>query len=306
VESLLSQGNNIKRLNELTELLTAIADSYRQHFPTIRSIVLFGGITLGEFHPHFSDIDMAVVFDGKNCLPPKRLPEEIQSDVSGIPLLRETCVSPKHVERSTLEVMRFHNWQNWASETADKQKSGITETSYPFTLCDTWLLHHYGITISGEDLIGEFPFQYAPSTTPDIELLQVKWFADNIALDRPFSMGECEELLGEVIYYATTFTRAIYTLRTGLVIGRVAGTHWYAEVFPGATARFARQLGELRCADPHESMLPDHSPELLWELFLHYAQEALAYAGIGGTIPESVLLPAAFTDWLTKAGADWH
>ena len=291
--------NEFARSDELADLLSATADAYARHFPSLRSIILFGGITLGEFHPHYSDIDLAVVFEDQGSLPANRLPEAIQREVHRLPLFGNTCIRPKHAARSILDAMRSWDWQSWTAETADAQTAGVTETSYPFTLCDTWMLHHHGITLAGGELLGEFPFQDAPPTTPEIELAQVKRYAESFALGRPFSIG-AGELAGEVIYYATTFTRAIYTVRTGQVIGRVAGTRWYAETFPGEIGRFARRLGELRCAGPQGVALPDNSPELLWALFTHYAREALAYARTGVTVPVPAPSPAEFPKWFMK------
>lgn|GEM_PF-2335753 len=293
------QWSYAERTDELADLLAATADAYTRHFSSLCSIILFGGITLGEFHPHFSDVDLAIIFDDEVDIPPKKLPEAIRSCVTRFPLFGDTHISPKHVKRSELAAMQY-SWQRWARETAGQQKSGITETLYPFTLCDTWMLHRHGITLTGEELIDKFPFPDAPPTTPEIELQQVKWYADNFAMERPFSMGECEELLGEVIYYATTFTRAIYTLHTGQVIGRVAGAHWYADTFTGETGRFAWELGEMRRACRPGAKLPANSPELLWALFIHYAREALAYAGFDKAVPEPTISTADFSAWLRK------
>ena len=273
----------IGRPQELTELLETVVTAYQREFPDLRSVILWGGITLGEYHRGFSDIDLAVVFEHFSRVPPNRLPEGVRQSVEGYPLLADTHVSPKHVNRSTLRTMRASVWATWAEETTDRL---VADTPYPFTLCDTWLLHHHGVVLAGRDLREEFPFPEAPPTTPGRERAQVGRFADRFARTRPFGGLEGEELVGEVIYYATTFTRAIYTLRTGRALGRVASTQWYHGTFGGELGKYVLSLGEYRRSpDPSRRVLSEDPAGDLWPLFLHYVREVLDYSG-SNTAPQ--------------------
>ena len=273
--SAILSGGRIPRGDELGQLLDAVAAAYERAYAAVRSVVVFGGITLGEFHPRFSDIDLAVVFDTEAPLPPNHLPEAVRASVDGLPLFAETCVNPKHVKTSTLEAMAPRDWRDWV---AHARNGLVTDTAYPFTLCDTWLLHHRGLTVRGADLLGDFPFRGAPPTAPSLELSRVMWYADRFARAKPFGGLAGVELVGEIIYYATTFTRGIYTLRTGRVTGRVASTRWYGRRFGGGAGEYARSLGRRRsCPDPSALQPPEDPVADLLPLFIHYVREVLDY-----------------------------
>ena len=85
-----------------------------------------------------------------------------------------------------------------------------------------------------------------------------------------------------MIYYASTFPRALYTFRTGQVIGRVASTVWYHETYGGNSGVYMQPLGEIRCGTRPRtiSSLSGHLRHL-WPVFAHYGREVLQYAGSG-------------------------
>ncbi|KKM61393.1 hypothetical protein LCGC14_1532180 [marine sediment metagenome] len=295
LKSLLSQ-QGISRRDQLAELLGAVSAAYEREYGSVRSVVLFGGITLGEFRPRFSDIDLAIVFGCGAEVPPNRLPEAIRGRVAEKPLLADTFVSPKHVSRSTLRTMRSHDWRSWTTEGSYEQ---VTDTAYPFTLCDTWMLHRHGLVLAGSEALEEFPFKEAPPTTPRIELRRLKWFAGRFELAKPFGGLEGLDLAGEVIYYGTTFARVVYTLKTGRVIGRVASTRWYEDAVGGERGQYVRSLGEKRCCPDPDSLCPPDDPVAdLWPVFVHYSQEVLAYAAPEIIGPDSLQSRAEYLSQL--------
>ncbi len=166
----LSAGG-ILRFPELVQLLDATVEAYQHDVPGVRSVMLFGGIPLGEFHPHFSDVDLAVVFDGEPPQPRMGLPETVRNAVKHIPLFADTHLQPKHVGSNTLAAIQRRDWRTWAAETAGAL---VTETPYPFTLCDTWLLHNHGLTMWGPDLRDNFHLKGAPPKHTRIKLAQEK------------------------------------------------------------------------------------------------------------------------------------
>ena len=169
------------------------------------------------------------------------------------------------------------------------------------------MLHHHGYTLSGSELIAEFPFKGAPATTPRIELSRLKWFADRFALARPFGGLDGLDLVGEVIYYGTTFSRVMYTLRTGLVIGRVASTRWYRDVLGGQTGQYVRSLGEKRCCPDPDSLCPPDDPVAdLWPVFVHYTREVLAYAAPEISGPDSLQSREEYLSQLCSRLAKMH
>ena len=105
-------------------------------------------------------------------------------------------------------------------------------------------------------------------------------------------------MAGEIIYYGTDFTRAIYTLKTGDVIGRVASTKWYQRLFGGSNGEYAALMGECRWNPERSdlSRIPDNAS--LWMLFLHYAREALCFALPAAAVPRSLPGQDEFCSWL--------
>jgi len=269
----------IVRPRELTELLGRLAEAYLQEFSTTAGILLFGGITLGEFQPSFSDIDLAVVFDGDRTpdLNPNRadLPFPVRRAVASLPLAREVPVSAKHVCADTMRAMQRTCWHEWVAQTA-----GVVRRPdlYPFTLCDTYQIHRYGVVIGGSNVVGTFPFTDAPPTCPETELTRLQQFAERFSLPAPFGPLEGSELIAEVIYYATDLTRSIYTLTTGKVTGRVSSTQWYRDTWGGEAGEMAFRLGQMRCSCTSSPSLPGEPSVILEGLFAHYARETLAYA----------------------------
>jgi len=269
----------IARPRELAELLGRLAEAYLQEFSTTAGILLFGGITLGEFQPSFSDIDLAVVFDGDRTpeLNPNRadLPLPVRRAVAGLPLAREVPVSAKHVCADTMRAMQRTCWHEWAAQTA-----GVVRRtdSYPFTLCDTYQIHRHGVVIGGSNVVGAFPFPDAPPTCPETERTRLQHFAERLSLPAPFGPLAGSELIAEVIYYATDLTRSIYTLTTGEVTGRVSSTQWYRDRWRGQAGEIAFRLGRMRTSCTSSPSLPGEPAVILKGLFAHYAREALAYA----------------------------
>jgi predicted nucleotidyltransferase len=280
---------------ELVELLEATVKAYHRDVPRVRSVILFGGIPLGEFHPRFSDVDLAVVFGGEAPKLASRLPEAVCAAIETIRFVPESRVRAKHVGSAVMEAMQDQDWQAWASWSAENP---VTESSYPFTLCDTWLVHNCSLTLSGPSGKDRFPFADAPPVHRDVELARLKRFANRLALAKPFG-GLCGlDLAGEFIYYGTDLTRDNYTLRIGVVIGRVASTKWYRRLFGGPAGAYARLLGEFRRspAGSDLSRVSDHAA--LWMLFLHYAREVLRFAFPSAPVPERLPGQDEFGPWL--------
>ena len=284
----------ILRSTELVAILEALTAAYRREVPGVRSVLLFGGITLGEFHPPYSDVDLAVVFDGE-APGPRELPEAVRRAVAHLPVFADAHLNPKNVAADTLEALRDDDWRAWAAETAD---SLVTATAYPFTLCDTWQLHHHGLVLAGPDSPDAFPFKSAAPTHPQVELAQVKRYAEALAHPKPLGGLAGLELLGEVTYYGTTFTRALYTLRTGRVIGRVASTRWYRREFGGDAGAYAEFLGDCRVHPDLDDLARAADLTALWGLFSHYARQALAYAAPARPVPEALPGREEFSVWL--------
>ncbi len=285
----------ILRAPEVIRLLEATVEAYQREVPPVQAVVLFGGITLGEFHPRFSDVDLAVVFEGEAPEPVSKLPEAVRAAIRQIRLYSETHLGVKHVGGNVLNAMQDQDWQTWAAWSADNL---VTESSYPFTLCDTWLIHNRGLTLSGSRVKDRFPFVNAPPTHRDVELARLKWFANRLALPRPFGGLSGLDLAGEFIYYGTDFTRAVYTLRTGGVIGRVASTRWYRRLFGGAIGEYAQLMGECRCNPERSDLSRISDSAALWMLFLHYAREALCFALPCAAVPQSLPGKDEFGSWL--------
>lgn len=190
----------ILRAEELARLIEATVDAYQREMAGIHSILLFGGITLGEFHPDFSDVDLAVVLeDGTRDLV-ARLPESVRAAIQEIPAYSRTHVQAKHVRGSVLNAMEDEDWQAWAEWSASNL---VTESTYPFTLCDTWLIHRRSMTLSGLDDQDRFPFADCPPTHREVELSRLRSYARRLALPRPFGGLSGLELVGEFIYYGT-------------------------------------------------------------------------------------------------------
>ncbi len=290
---LMAQG--ILRAPELIQLLEATVEAYQRDVPGVRSVILFGGITLGEFHLRFSDVDLAVVFEGDAPKPVSRLPEAVRAAIERIQFVPESHVRAKHVGSSVIEAMQDQDWHAWAAWSA---ANTVTESSYPFTVCDTWLVHNCSLTLSGPSAGDRFPFADAPPVHRDVELARLKRFANRLALERPFGGLSGLDLAGEFIYYGTDFTRAIYTLRTGVVIGRVASTKWYRRLVAGTTGEYAQLLGECRCSPERSdlSRISDHAA--LWMVFLHYAREVLRFALPSAAVPQSLPGRDEFGPWL--------
>jgi hypothetical protein len=285
----------IVRAPELIRLLEAVVEGYQSEVPTIQSVILFGGITLGEFHPRFSDVDLAVVFEGEVSELVSRLPEAVRTAIHRIRFCPEAHVRAKHVGSNVLNAMKDQDWQTWAAWSADNL---VTESSYPFTLCDTWLIHNRALTLSGSCAKNRFPFVNAPPTHRDVELAKLKRLANRLARPRPFGGLSGMELAAEFIYYGTDLTRAIYTLRTGGVIGRVASTKWYQRLFGGTTGEYAQLMGQCRCNPERSDLSRISDSEALWILFLHYAREALCFAVPGVAVPRSLPGQDEFGSWL--------
>ena len=274
---LVLHGDGIQRPQELADLIDATAGAYERELPDLASIIIFGGITLGEFHPRCSDVDLAVVFDQRAPKPSNHLPESVERAIAGLAMFEETFVRPKHVTRATLEMMQALDWRAWADAASS---SDPADADYPLTFCDTWMVHRRGLVASGTDLISEFPFENAPPTTPAIERRALERLSDRLARPAPFGGLTGDELVREIIYYGTAMTRAIYTIRTGAVIGRVASTRWYAGTFGGEVGATARLLGELRCRSALDDV-PDQcrSTLSLRPLLEHYRREVAAFTG---------------------------
>ena len=301
----------IVRAPELIRLLEAIVEAYRCEVPKVRSVVLLGGITLGEYHPGFSDVDLAIVFEGEAPEPVSRsrsspptmkqrrqqsdLPEVVCAAIRRIGFCPETTVRAKHVGSNVLNAMKDQDWQTWAAWSADNL---VTESSYPFTLCDTWLIHNRALTLSGSCAKNRFPYVNAPPTHHDVELAELKRLANRLARPRPFGGLSGMELAAEFIYYGTDLTRAIYTLRTGGVIGRVASTKWYQQLFGGANGEYAQLMGECRCNPERSDLSRIWDSASLWMLFLHYAREALCFALPAADVPRSLPGQDEFGSWL--------
>ena len=285
----------IVRAPELIRLLEAVVEAYQSEVPTIQSVTLFGGITLGEFHPRFSDVDLAVVFEGEPPELVSRLPEAVRAAIHRIRFCPETYVRAKHVGSNVLNAMKDQDWQTWAAWSADNL---VTESSYPFTLCDTWLIHNRALTLSGSCAKNRFPFVNAPPTHHDVELAELKRLANRLARPRPFGGLSGMELAAEFIYYGTDLTRAIYTLRTGGVIGRVASTKWYQQLFGGTNGEYAQLMGECRCNPERSDLSRISDSASLWMLLLHYAREALCFALPAAAVPRSLPGQDEFGSWL--------
>jgi hypothetical protein len=290
--------NGVQRRAELEVLLKLIAAAYTKESPQVRSVILFGGITLGEFHPAFSDVDLAVVCEGdvpaRSCT---KLPSAVHKAVTQCGFIPPAHVRPKQVSLSVLKKMRFLDWRVWVSATAS---SNVTDTPYPFTLCDTWLLHRLGRALVGEDLRDEFPFRSAKPIHPQVELAQLKWYASRLAMGNPFAGLKGLDLMGEIIYYGTTFTRCLRTLRTGTVAGRVASTRWYARIFGGEAGQHARLLGECRCRTDAAGLQRVANMDMLWNLFTCYAREVLRYAMPEVIPPRQLPSREGFPAWLER------
>jgi hypothetical protein len=285
----------VLRAPALIRFLEATVDAYLSEVPGIWSIVLFGGITLGEFHPRFSDVDLAIVFEEGAPEAMAGLPDAVRAAICQIPLFSETHVQAKHVGSNVLNAMQGQDWQTWAASSAGYL---VTESPYPFTLCDTWLVHNRGLTLAGSGAKDRFPFANAAPTHRDVELARLEWFASRLALPKPFGGLSGLDLAGEFIYYGTELTRAIYTLRTGSVIGRVASTRWYRRLFGGTTGEYAQLIGESRCSPERSDLSRVADRAALWMLFLNYAREALCYAVPDVAAPRSLPGQDEFCSWL--------
>ena len=283
----------ILRAPELIHLLEAIVEAYRCEVPRVRSVVLFGGITLGEYHPGFSDVDLAIVFEGEAPVLESRLPKAVRVAIHKAGFCQEIAVRAKHVGSNVLNTMQDQDWQTWATWSAGNLS---TESSYPFTLCDTWLVHNRGLTLAGCCVRDSFPFADAPPTHRDVELARLKCYTQHLPF--LFSAFSGMELAREVIYYGTDFTRAIYTLRTGDVIGRVAGTRWYRSVFRDTSGEYAQLMGEFRRHPERIDLSQISDTAALWRLFQHYAREVLCFALPGVPLPRSLPRQDEFASWL--------
>ena len=207
----------------------------------IRSIILFGGISLGDFSKKYSDIDLVVTLEKE---PTVKEIEEIQEIFFELRAQNEVLTKLLYVYFIPIEMIENPDKMYQSKQgLIIREKGKKAFNQYPLSVTDTFTIFKYGKILFGKNDKQKFPnlsseviFAKFKEDLPSIESATFKY---------PFQYSEvqCHEIAVNWILY---FPRLLYSITEKDVISKHNGAFWFSDKYSNDLGRFVVNVAKCR------------------------------------------------------------
>jgi len=223
---------------DLKKFLDVFSDFFVASF-NVESIILYNGITLNDFSPKYSDIDVIVVL--RNSLWGKDYDalEEILSKLterSPYASKLDLLIAPRNI----IENPRV-NFFDIEGMKIEGQKQEIIN-HYPLNQVDSFMIRNHGIVLYGEDLRYLFP-------TPSFDCFWEQFTTDLYNIEQRTKRYPFQEFPAsdkEVIDLFLYFPRMLYSLKERDVVAKFQSAYWFANEYSNDLSDFLLELAFAR------------------------------------------------------------
>ena len=202
-----------------------------------RSIILTGDIVLDDFSKRYSSIDIVIILEKNLWDKDYDTIDELVNrlvivnkefaHISKIFFLPYNMLSNPRITHQDTEGMIVHNLHQ---EIINK---------YPLTQSDDYLVREKGHILYGEDLKSHFPIP--PLEGFWYEFLDKFTTLEKDAKNYPFQPADTPNY-EKAMSWILCFSRILYSLKNGDIIGKVKGAYWFTNEYPGKMGDFVVEV----------------------------------------------------------------
>jgi len=223
---------------DLKDFLDTITDFIVASFE-VDSIILYGGITLNDFSPRYSDIDLVVVLRKSLWGKDYDTLEDILSQLSKRSLFTtqlDLLIAP----RTIIENPRV----NFSDVEGVKIEGNSQEiiSHYPLSQADSFMIRNHGVVLYGEDLRIVFPI-------PGFDCFWEQFITDLYKIEQQTRKYPFQDFLAsdkEIFDLFLYFPRMLYSLKERDVIGKFQSAYWFSNEYSTNLSDFLLELAFAR------------------------------------------------------------
>jgi hypothetical protein len=207
----------------------------------VKSIILFGGITLDDFSKRYSEIDIVVVLEKGLWKEDFDTLDEIISKIGQLNKEFAQIFTAYFVPITMLENPRIV--YNDLEGIIVRNLNQIIIDQYPLSLTDDFVIQKKGEVLYGENIINKFPIP--PLNCFWIQFVEDLSIIEAIAKEYPFQHSDSPNY-NQATNWILYFSRMLYSINNNDILGKLKGAYWFSNEYYGELGDFITEVASCR------------------------------------------------------------